>query len=84
MLTFTKLDLKNKILNAGYTGFQFCAFESIDDTTVEHFSLLQPGEKPFDGCIDKNATPLISEAGDSLLESYILGQAVINPDPKGL
>jgi hypothetical protein len=84
MSTITTFELKMKILSAGYTGFHFCDFESRDDITVEHFSLLQPGEKPYEGCIDKNATPLISKAGDSLLESYILGQVVIHPDPRSL
>jgi hypothetical protein len=77
-------EIRLKILSNGFTGFHFCSFESSDKTTIEHFSLLQPGEKPFDGCIEKNATPLISEAGDSLLESYILGQVVIHPDPRSL
>jgi hypothetical protein len=81
----TTLELKMKILSAGYTGFHFCDFESRSgDLIVQHFSLLQPGEKQYEGCIDKNATPLISEAGNSLLESYILGQVVIHPDPRSL
>ena len=80
----TTYELKIKILSAGYTCFHFCDFESADDRTIKHFSLLMPGEIPYVGCIEQSPTPIISEEGDAFLESYLMDDVIIHPNPMTL